>query len=453
MPTPKAAKIKQCYYQGKLRCQYLNRIVRACFVRLLLKLSLPLFKLESRFAPAGAKNGKKILVIVIGGLGDCLLFDSLFRRLKEKWPEARIDVLSGSFEQMWQSMASVDNLILFTPTKFKHPWAYIKLFRSIYHNRYDIVAEGIAMLPKRGIYPIFTSLIFAASQAPIRIGRKNTGRIGLMRQRDLGFIGREEMRARNRQRPKAKPNPYLTHELDITPPEKRSAHESTYIFEPLGLTAYRLPEEPRLAADPANDAWALHRLRSQWAGHQSVLIGITLETTRKIKTWPLANFLEIIHHGISDGFKFVLVGLDRKLAQAVMAHFSSAGVLNLAGRTSLGQMIAAIRQCDFFLSGDTGPAHIAQACQTPAVVLFGPSNEKEFGPADYSRHSLILPPASFACRPCVLGPCVRGRSCILSIEPGDVYNALKQKIERFSKNAAKPIPQQRTTPQHLICVV
>ena len=139
--------------------KYANRVVRALFVRYLLKACKFLFKIESMVHPPSKTHHKAILIIVIGGLGDCLLFDPLFRRLKEQWPVSRIDVLTGSFEQMWALIPSVDNLIVFSPTKLKMPWAYVRLFRTIYRNCYDIVAEGIAFLPKRGIYSIFTSLV------------------------------------------------------------------------------------------------------------------------------------------------------------------------------------------------------------------------------------------------------------------------------------------------------
>ena len=439
------------YRQSRLRARYLNRVVRAVFLRVLLRLSLPVFKLEARLAPAPKPGGKRILVIVIGGLGDCLLFDSLFRRIKEQWPGARVDVLSGGFGQMWQSMLSVDNLILFTPTKFKPPWSYLKLFRTLFRNRYDIVAEGLALLPKRGIFPIFTSLVLEASQAPVRIGRKHTGRIGLMRIRELGFIGVEEMR--RKAGASVKPNPYLTHELVILPPERRTAHESRYILQPLGLSGDRLPGEPRLAADPPNDSWAMTALELNGESRREPLIGLTLETTRQIKSWPLPHFLEVIQNGIRDGFRFVLIGLDQKLAGRISTRFPGNKVLDLTGRTDLGQMIAIIRHCDVFVSADTGPAHIAQACQVPTIVLFGPSNEKEFGPADTRRHRLILPPEAPDCRPCVLGPCVRGRSCIRSIEPREVYTAIRQKARIGRQNIEQRTFQRRETPQRLLCVI
>lgn len=449
----KSTIIQHWYRQIELRNQFVNRTVRAIFLRLLLKLFLPVFKVERHFRKSRQAEQKRILVIVIGGLGDCLLFDPLFRRLKEKWPGACIDVLSGSFEQMWACMAPVDNLLLFTPSKFKTPWAYIRLFRIIFLNSYDIVAEGISFLPRRGIYPILTSLIFKASGAAIRIGRSSTGRIGMLRQPELGFIGRQEMLAMKRPRHLEKPNPYLTHVLDIIPPDRRTVHESALIFEPIGLRFHRNPEEPLLCADLPNDAWAVNMLRSRWATPNDIIVGVTLETTRRIKTWPLRNYIELMKLGLRDGLKFVILGLDTMLSGMACAHFPADSVLDLCGQTSLGQMIATIRQCDVFLSADTGTSHVAQACRVPTVVLFGPSNEKEFGPADLSMHTLLLPPEPGPCRPCVLGPCVRSRSCIESISMEQAYAEVKKKADSYCRNKPVSKPQARIHPQRLLCLI
>lgn len=452
MRPHRSSKTAQYRYRLGLRYQYLSRIARVHFLRLLLKICLAVFWIEAVIRPLPKRDHKNILVMVIGGLGDCLLFDPLFRRLKERWPGARIDVISGSFEQMWALMASVDNLILFTPTKFKPPWAYIKLFRTIYRNQYDLVAEGIAFLPKRGIYPIFTSLVFSASRAPIRIGRPNVGHIGKMRIREMGFVGREEMRS-GRNRRNHSTNPFITHTLQLVPPESRSAHESAYIFEPLGMPFHRRPDEPALVADPPNDIWAADRLAQHWPTDRRPLVGVTLETTRSIKSWPLENYVAIIESGIRDGYRFLLLGLDRDLSRKVSQRFSQEMVLDVSGQTTLAQMIALIRQCHVFVSGDTGPSHIAQACRVPTVVLFGPSNEREFGPMDADLHTLMLPPEKLSCRPCVLGPCVRGRSCIRSIRPVDVYEALKEKVAQ-STNGTHSRPQPlRGTPQRILCVI
>ena len=446
---------KKWHYDLILRFRYLSRIARAVTLRILLKVCLPFFALEKHLRSINDDSPKKILLIVIGGLGDCLLFDSLFRRLKEKWPESRIDVLTGCFEDMWERIDSIDNIIYFTPTKFKTPWAYVLLFHTIYHINYDIVAEGIAMVPQRGIYPIFTSLVFEASRAPIRIGRKNTGQHARIRPSQPGFIGRHEMF--ESARPKAKAsnshkNHLLTHIIEPLPPNNRPYHESAIVFEPLNIAYSRKKNEPLLQSDPSKDRWAEKLLREQWAAKEDIIVGFTTETTRQIKSWPIENFLSILQWGIDDNFKFVMLGLAPQFSSSPFRKILSSELLDLTSKTTLGELIAIIHQCDVFLSCDTGPSHIAQACRVPTIVLFGPTNEKEFGPFDHDRHTLILPPGNLNCRPCTLGPCIKDQSCVCSIRPEVVYNELVNKVRNRSIQKDQFGPNERKRPRTL-CVV
>ncbi len=443
------------WHAVKLRYKYISRRLRAVLMRCFLRLLMLLFSLEERLRPIAADHRKKILIIVIGGLGDCLLFDPLFRRLKEKWPDCRIDILTGCFEGLWERIESIDHLIYFRPSRLKSPWKYAGLFRTIYRNRYDIVAEGIAMVPPRGIYPIFTSLVFTVSRAPIRIGRMNTGRLPAMRPGSMGFTQATAIPPTGARWPANQPlpsNPYVTHILDLLPPDQRSYHESAKIFEPLGLQYTRKKDEPRLAGHPQLDRWAHALVRQQWAAEQDRVVGFTIETTRRIKAWPLENFIKVLKWALAEQFKFIMLGLQTNPSENPFRRLAGQDLLDLTGKTSLGEMISVIRQCDLFLSCDTGPAHIAQALQVPTIVLFGPSNEAEFGPYERERHSLILPAGHFGCRPCVLGPCIRGKSCIHEIDPKTVFGELSRKAAGLQKqgHASEVEPHQ---PPRVLCSI
>lgn len=415
----------------ELRWKFYSRILRAATIRSFLKLCLFLLYIEKWFHPIIRDDKKRILVMVFGGLGDCLLFDPLFRRLSEHYPGARIDVLTAMFKEMWDGLDSVDNIIYFSPVKAKTPWAYFLLFRTLYRSAYDIVAEGLAMLPMRGIYPIFTALVFEATRAPVRIGRISTGRQALMRPRELGFIGREEMAERAKLKSDSENSRYITHTIRLEPSALRQYHESARIFEPLGVPFKRLKGEPRLTPDPSASIWADKLLRTQWGRQQDLIIGMTMETTRKIKSWPLENFVSIVEKGIRDGLRFVLIGVERQPDGSPFRRFPREALLDLSGGTSIGEMMAIISRCNLFFSCDTGPAHIAQACGIPNVVLFGPSNEMEFGPFDRELHTLILPEGEWPCRPCVLGPCIHKTPCMESISVEVAYREIQRKLDQF----------------------
>ena len=50
---------------------------------------------------------------------------------------------------------------------------------------------------------------------------------------------------------------------------------------------------------------------------------------------------------------------------------------NLAGSTSIPELIKHISGLDLFITGDSGPMHVAAAFQVPTVAIFGPTKDKE----------------------------------------------------------------------------
>jgi ADP-heptose:LPS heptosyltransferase len=62
---------------------------------------------------------------------------------------------------------------------------------------------------------------------------------------------------------------------------------------------------------------------------------------------------------------------------------SETDCLNLAGRLTLTQTAAVLKSCQVVITGDTGPAHIANAVGTPVIALHGPTFSARSGPFDY----------------------------------------------------------------------
>jgi len=417
-----------------VRLHYLSRVARALALRGFLRACLGLFSLEGRVRPVRGRPGMRVLIIVIGGLGDCLLFDPLFRRLRERWPGARVDVFTACFPQLWERLESVDRVHLFPLGGRRGPCAYFSLFRALYRGRYHIVADGISMVPRRGIYPILSSLVFQATRAPVRVGRELVGHRVLLHPRRLRKIHGEKIPVAGGTAPgrveTPRGNPYITHAIRPCPPQRRDGPVCAEVLAPLGIPFHRNPDEPRLGPDPVRDRRAERRLREGWARAGETVVGFTTETTHPLKAWPEPFWLEVLERGAREGLRFVRMGLGRTRPGSCFPGIRGGSLLDLCGSTDLGEMLALIRACDLFLSCDTGPAHVAQAFGVPTVVLFGPSNEREFGPVDRARHTLILPPGELPCRPCVLGPCVRGGSCVREIRPDQVFQALMHAVRR-----------------------
>jgi ADP-heptose:LPS heptosyltransferase len=76
---------------------------------------------------------------------------------------------------------------------------------------------------------------------------------------------------------------------------------------------------------------------------------------------------------------------DRPLVEGVRQALEGASVIDASGEADLPTLAALLERLDLFITGDTGPMHVAGAVGTPVVAVFGPSDPARYalrGPAD-----------------------------------------------------------------------
>ena len=99
------------------------------------------------------------------------------------------------------------------------------------------------------------------------------------------------------------------------------------------------------------------------------------------KCWPAERFGEL-HRRLAGrlGFRGVVTygPGERALANTVVASAGSSAPLLL--ELDLPQLMAALRDAQFFVGGDTGPLHLSVALGTPVVGLYGPTDPVQTGP-------------------------------------------------------------------------
>jgi ADP-heptose:LPS heptosyltransferase len=86
-----------------------------------------------------------------------------------------------------------------------------------------------------------------------------------------------------------------------------------------------------------------------------------------------------------------------------------------------------ISKCDLFISGDTGPAHMAAALNVPVFAIFGPTDPGRIGPS-YSRSRFLVPDTD--CHPCYIDSWT-DCDCIHKIDTATAVKALKEFIEEI----------------------
>jgi ADP-heptose:LPS heptosyltransferase len=137
------------------------------------------------------------------------------------------------------------------------------------------------------------------------------------------------------------------------------------------------------------------------------------------RRWPPERFAAVARGLVDRGLRVWVTGgpAERALALDVVVragrnHISRAPAMDLA---ALADVVAA---SPLVVCGDTGVAHLATACRTPSVVLFGPQPPSRWGPPPDPRHrALWAGPASGDACPAASG------DALLRLRPADVLAA------------------------------
>lgn len=142
------------------------------------------------------------------------------------------------------------------------------------------------------------------------------------------------------------------------------------------------------------------------------------------KCWPPDRFRSLIAKLIADPLVTVLCFGDRAGAPVVheICEGLSPQVIDLAGKTTLRELMALIQQCTVLLTNDSGPMHIAAALKTPLVALFGSTNPVATGP--YGSGDVICKQVS--CSPCYRRTCPIDFKCMKEISVEEVYQTLNR---------------------------
>ncbi len=107
---------------------------------------------------------------------------------------------------------------------------------------------------------------------------------------------------------------------------------------------------------------------------------------------------------------------------------ASMGAARLAPSTSVRELVAYIRKARLFVSGDSGPLHLASACGVPAVGIFGPTDPARNGPFGEGDEVVWK---EVACSPCYKHRCPGyGNVCLTAIEVEDVLGAVRKRLGR-----------------------
>ena len=147
------------------------------------------------------------------------------------------------------------------------------------------------------------------------------------------------------------------------------------------------------------------------------------------KRWPPDRVAQVIARLSAEGVTAVLVGArdDRDTGRAIESSLpAGARVVNLIGRTTLGELVGVIARASAFVSNDSGAMHIAAALGVPLTAIFGPTDERVTAPAGVA--DIIL--RDVFCRPCMLRECPIDHRCMKRIDVDSVFASVTSHLPK-----------------------
>jgi len=147
------------------------------------------------------------------------------------------------------------------------------------------------------------------------------------------------------------------------------------------------------------------------------------------KRWYPEEFAKVASE-LSDQYDIVIFGgpdeqgivldIEKELIENDVENYQ-----NLAGKTSISELTDHISNLDLFITGDSGPMHVAAAFQVPTVAIFGPTKDDET--SQWMNKKSIIVKKNLDCQPCMKRTCPLGHhNCMNLTKAIDVLDAVKQ---------------------------
>jgi len=334
-------------------------------------------------------------------LGDLVMATPLLADLRSHWPNAEITAMcQGILGSVIHQDPHIDRVL-----NFKHPKGYLN------HQAYqDIVAPL-----KQRCYDLGILLTNSFSSAYWFWRGKVRHRLGYARH------GRSLL---------------LNHPIPF-PPEGKNQHlVITYkmLLKPLGIPISQIA--PSLYLTSGEQQNAKERLASYGWRDSDFLIGVNPGAAYgSAKCWLPPRFKELTHRLLdhSPPLKILFFGDQAgvPLVEEICSGFSDR-VINLAGQTTLRELMALIQGCHLFLTNDSGPMHVSSALGVPLIALFGSTSDVTTGP--YKGGHVIH--KHLPCSPCHRRECPIDFRCMTRIEVAEVYETIQLFMARHRRAKA-----------------
>ncbi|GDX53191.1 ADP-heptosyltransferase [Bacteroidota bacterium] len=352
------------------------------------------------------RDFKTIAICKFKGIGSIIQATPLILTLKKKYPEAKIIfVTTKSHKKFLKLIPVVDEIISLDDS------SGTKLITSFFPFIIKLITRKIEVYIDLEIYSHFSTLVTTLSLARNRFGyylRSSQYRMGC----------NTHMLFYNIQHPIAQ----------------------TYLQFARLLGCTEIENQLWNFNNISENDFSENELLKNFSLKSYLLINPNASDLRLERRWPSESFIKLIDR-ISERFPDLHIGIigsanEIEYVEQLISKVSKKNnLLNLAGKTSLPELISLIRNANLFVTNDTGPMHIAMATNTATIALFGPCSPNQYG--NHSKVKSIY--RNVYCSPCVhefeIPPCKGNNVCMQMITVKEIYEVFEKSLdEKFLRD-------------------
>lgn len=290
------------------------------------------------------------------------------RRIKRGRPDAQVTILAQSkLAEFWRTVPEVDDVIGIE--NGENAWQVARKIR----NRFE-VAILFPNSPRTGLEVWLAGI-------PRRVGYRRPWRNFFL-------------------------NQFIPEPKDLGPISHHHAQVYLQIARHIGADMEEaLPAIPRVAAEPRT-------------------VGLCPGAEYgPAKRWPyFGEAARILAEKYQLNWLIFGTAQESELSENVAQKIGSAAT-NLAGRTSMADLVRELQRCQVLLTNDTGTMHLAAHLGVPTVAIFGSTEPALTGPIG-EGHVVIR--HQVECSPCFLRTCPIDFRCMERVKVADVVAAVEK---------------------------
>jgi heptosyltransferase-3 len=375
---------------------------------------------------------KKVLFIATRQIGDVLVTTPLISKARELWPNAEFHFLGyrGKLDMLYGNPDIAEIIETSDRPGFGE---YLSLFNKLF-QRYDL---AVVTQPSDRAY--LYGLIAAFR------------RVGVLGGHPQGKeVENKSMRSKS-EKQNAWKKFICMHTVDVDYFNQHVIAEKIRLLEVFFRNPFELFSKPISVTPPVGEA--LTPIITNALVQPYVVVHPGPLTA--YKRWPLAHWQQLIAWLVSKGFQVVLsaspakqdVQLNHDII-SLLDDATTSKVINAAGKLSIPQAGTLLRGAALYIGVDTSITHLAAACNTPTVTLFGATPPSNFGPwpngfigkqpyqlraRSQTVGNVTILQGPGECVPCRKAGCLdradSNSECLDLLEPAQVITAIEQAIK------------------------